>query len=203
MYIRARAKALTSSNIKSGWRATGLEPLSPITIIDKIASKTTPAPSDTRSGTNSESLDLSLLNSSPPEGTELRQANALLNATLQDADTLPSPVKRYTARMTRVFEATNARVATLEKQLADTQELLRTRKARKTGKRVALQGRFVFSTQEVLEIARQAEESTAKKNGRKRRQQRSPSLTTEVEGEEDLPNSDINYDSDCIYVARK
>jgi hypothetical protein len=203
MYIRARAKALTLSNIQSGWRATGLEPLSPITVLDKIASKTTPAPSDTRTVTNSESLDFSLLNSSPPEGTELQQANALLNAALRDADTLRSPVKRYTARMTRAFEATQSELVAVRKELANTQELLRTRKARKTGKRVALQGRFVFSTQEVLEIARQAEESTAKKKDRKRRQQRSPSPTTEEEIEEDPPNSDSDYDSDCIYVARK
>ena len=35
MYIRARGKALTSTNIVSGWKATGLEPLSPIHVLQK------------------------------------------------------------------------------------------------------------------------------------------------------------------------
>lgn len=203
MYIRAREKALTSSNIKSGWCATGLEPLSPITVIDKIASKPTPTPLDTRTTTNSDSLDLSLLNSSPPDGTELRQANSMLNSALQSANALPSPVQRYTARMTRAFETTQSELATVRKELADTRELLRTRKARKTGKRVALKGRFVFSTQEVLEIARQAEEGGAKAKGRKRRQQRSPSPATEDEILEGLPNDTSDSDSSCIQVAQR
>ena len=51
--------------------------------------------------------------------------------------------------------------------MAEQDELLRTRKVRKTGKRVALKGRFVFSTKEVLEIARQAEEESRGKKSKK------------------------------------
>lgn len=203
MYIRAREKALTQSNIKSGWRATGLEPLSPITVLEKIVTKPTATPSTHHIDGESSTLDLSLLASSPPEGTELRQANSLLNSALQAVDTVPSPVKRYTSRMTRAFEATQTELITLRKELADTKELLRTRKARKTGKRVALKGRFVFSTQEVLEIARQAEEETAKKKGRKRRRQRSPSPEIEGEEEEILERDSSNYDSDCVVVMQR
>ena len=36
IYIRIREKALTSSNIRRGWRGTGLAPLSPITVLDKL-----------------------------------------------------------------------------------------------------------------------------------------------------------------------
>ncbi|KYG41592.1 hypothetical protein M433DRAFT_158849, partial [Acidomyces richmondensis BFW] len=133
MYIRAREKALTSSNIKSGWCATGLELLSPITVIDKIASKPTPTPLDTRTTTNSDSLDLSLLNSSPLDSTNLRQANSMLNSALQ-------------TRITRTFETTQSELVTVRKELTNIRELLRTRKARKIGKRVALKGRFMFST---------------------------------------------------------
>jgi hypothetical protein len=35
-YIRARSIALSSSIITSGWRATGLSPLSPITVLEKV-----------------------------------------------------------------------------------------------------------------------------------------------------------------------
>ncbi|KYG39638.1 hypothetical protein M433DRAFT_542188, partial [Acidomyces richmondensis BFW] len=43
------------------------------------------------------------------------------------------------------------------------------RKVRKKGKRVALKGKFLFSTQEVLDIARAAEQGTAAKNSHRRR----------------------------------
>ncbi|KYG39626.1 hypothetical protein M433DRAFT_10107 [Acidomyces richmondensis BFW] len=56
---------------------------------------------------------------------------------------------------------------------------------------------------EVLEIARQAEEGGAKAKGRKRRQQRSPSLATEDEILEGLPNDTSDSDSSCIQVAQR
>jgi hypothetical protein len=37
MFIRARNKAITMRNICSGWKATGLEPLSPIVVLEKLA----------------------------------------------------------------------------------------------------------------------------------------------------------------------
>ncbi|KAK0886491.1 hypothetical protein LTR02_018087, partial [Friedmanniomyces endolithicus] len=57
------------------------------------------------------------------------------------------------------------------------------RRARKKGKRVALQGRSVFSTQEVLEVAKQAEEETVAKKGRKR--SHTTSIDMEISAQED------------------
>jgi hypothetical protein len=37
MYIRARETALRPSNILAGWNATGLSPLSPIAVLEKLA----------------------------------------------------------------------------------------------------------------------------------------------------------------------
>ena len=45
-------------------------------------------------------LDTSLLNSSPPDGTELRQANILFNVQVQEATGLSSLAKRFSKRMT-------------------------------------------------------------------------------------------------------
>jgi len=70
--------------------------------------------------------------------------------------------------MTQAVESLQSKVVTLEKRLAEQEELLGTRKTRKTGKRVALKGKFVFTTEEVLEIARQAEEEVEARKGRKR-----------------------------------
>ncbi|KXL42761.1 hypothetical protein M433DRAFT_9489 [Acidomyces richmondensis BFW] len=73
------------------------------------------------------SLDTSLLDSSPPTGTELREGG-----------TIVSPTRRYIERTIRALKAAQSELAILRKRLLDQQELLQTRKKRKTGKRVAL-----------------------------------------------------------------
>lgn len=201
MYIRARERAFISSNIQSGWKATGLEPLSPILMLDKLPKASTPPPLPLQSSNESSSLDLSLLHSSPPEGTELRQANALFNAQIRDVDGIPSPAKRYAERMTRALETTQSELTTIRKELAEQRELLQARKKRKKGKRVALKGKFVFTTQEVLDIVKEAEAETAAKKSRK--QPRKRSIRVEIEGDEEdeLENMSSDSESNCIIVT--
>jgi hypothetical protein len=100
------------------------------------------------------SLDRTLLNSSPPDGTEMGKATALFNSELRKPGPLTSPAKRFRERMARILEMTQSENAVLRRELAEARELLRSRKNHRKGKRVALQGTFVFSTQEVLEIAK-------------------------------------------------
>jgi hypothetical protein len=199
-YIRAHEKAFTSKNIQSGWKATGLWPLSPIEVLERLPEVPQAAPQTSPSAL-SNPLDLSLLNSSPPDGTELRQANALLRQELDKRVVLATPAKRYTERMTRAFETTQSENIILRKQLADTQALLKRRKERKKGKRVALKGRFIFSTQEVLDIAKAAEAETAKRKATNKtnRKAEAPQLEDIEEEEIDIECSDS--DSDCIMVA--
>lgn len=171
MYIRARRKALTSHNILGGWRGAGLVPLSPTSVLDKLPTVSGPAASQPHTPPQQTDLDLSLLESSPPDGTELRQANTLLNSAIQASCDLPSPAKRYTERMSRAFESTHSENVTLRKELKEAEELVGTRKIRKKGKRVALKGRFVLSTEEVLKLVEEAEAETARKQTRKRPKQ--------------------------------
>jgi hypothetical protein len=201
MYIRARDKAFTAANIKSGWRNTGLEPLSPIVVLDKYRQEVAPTPSPPHTPPDATSLDLTLLNSSPPDGTEVRKAIALFNSELRKPGPLPSPAKRFGERMTRILEMTQSENAVLRRELAEARELLRSRKNRRKGKRVALQGKFVFSTQEVLGIARQAEENAATKRGRRR--PRTTAINVEISGDEDEVLKIVHSDSesDCIIVA--
>ena len=201
MYIRAREKALTSSNIRGGWRGAGLAPLSPITVLDKLPVNRASTVSPPRTPPQQTDLDLSLLQSSPPDGTELRQANALLNTAIKACHDLPSPAKRFTERMTRAFEIANSENVTLRKQVKEQAKLLSTRKTRTKGKRIALKGRFVFSTQEVLEIARAAEAETSKK--KKGRQARKRRIVETIEEEDDREFEMISSDSDsdCIVIS--
>ena len=201
MYIRARCRALTMQNICSGWRATGLEPLSPITVLNRLNPRADTLQSEPRTPGQTSSLDLSLLNSSPPDGTELRQANALLNSELSRVVGLASPIRRYTQRLTRAVESTQSKLVTIRQQLTETQELLCTRQKRKRGKRILLKGNHVFSTEEVLEIAKEAEEKTAANKARKKRKS-SPIAVEMIQTEVDMSESDVSEaESDCIVVA--
>jgi hypothetical protein len=89
----------------------------------------------------------------------------------------------------------------LRRELAEARELLPSLKSRKESKRVALQGKFVFSTQEVLEIAKQAKENAKTKGDRKRAH--TTVIDVEKSGHEDevfeIKRSDS--ESDCIIVA--
>ncbi|GAB7336127.1 hypothetical protein MBLNU13_g08914t1 [Cladosporium sp. NU13] len=203
MYIRARERALTSKNILSGWRSTGLVPLSPITVLERLPTRCASAASPPHTPRHQIDLDMSLLDSSPPDGTELRQANSLLNSAISACEDLPSPVKRYTKRMSRAFETTQSENVTLRQQLKEAEALLSTRKIRKTGKRVALKGRFVFSTQEVLKVVEEAEAETAAKKSRKRQRKPKDSCEAEIMENEVLEESSGQSDSDCIVVVRQ
>jgi len=108
MYIRARAKAITTGNILAGWRGAGLLPLSPISVLERLPAKTAPVASQPHTPPQQTDLDLSLLDSSLPDGTQLREANALLNSAIKAVEGLPPPVKRYTKRMTRFTELANS-----------------------------------------------------------------------------------------------
>ena len=200
-YIRGREKAFTSKNIQAGWKATGLWPLSALEVLNRLPSTPQAPSSIPHQEPTSHYLDSSLLDSSPPEGTELRQANALLCQELDKGGALITPAKRYTKRMTLALETTQSENVLLRKQLADTQALLRKRKERKKGKRVALKGRFVFSTQEVLDIAKAAEAETANKKGKNKASKKAEPVLNEESDDEMVAIGDEDSDSDCIIVA--
>ncbi|KAK1807247.1 hypothetical protein LTR12_018409, partial [Friedmanniomyces endolithicus] len=93
---------------------------------------TTPQPIE-----STAALDLSLLDSSPPDGTELRQANAVVSTALRGS-TLESPVRRFIERTGAALEKTQSENVLLRKENNEQRELLQQRKERKRGKRVAL-----------------------------------------------------------------
>jgi hypothetical protein len=150
--------------------------------------------------TTPNDLDRSLLDSSPPEGTELREATSLVNSIVRSS-TLETPVKRYIERSGLALERTTSEVALLRKENTEFRELLRVRKERKKGKRVAIKGKFVFNTTEILEIVEKAEAEVSKGKAKKRRTTRA--MTPEIgdEEEEGIEESIYESENDCIIVA--
>ncbi|RAL67029.1 hypothetical protein DID88_007809 [Monilinia fructigena] len=177
-----------SKKLSAGWRGAGLVPFAPRKVLDSLPFNSSQQPSTPQMRTSNQDLDLSILRSSPPDGTELRQANQTFNKALADNDSLASPTRRYAKRMTRLVESQNAEIALLRKQLADAQEVIETRKKRTKGKRVKLQGQFVFSSEEVLKMVREAEEKPKEKKPRGRPRKR-PIEELEEETEEEEPDS--------------
>jgi hypothetical protein len=86
-------------------------------------------------------------------------------------------------------ESQNATIALMAKQLAEKDELLKKRKKPSRGKRVQLDGVSIYTTAEVLRIAREAEAATvAKKRTKRQRKEKPPELSTEEE-DDDFDNS--------------
>jgi len=199
-YITARAKAFTTRNVESSFRAASIYPLSPITILSTLQMPT-PTPRVTPPPiTTPNDLDRSLLDSSPPEGTELREATSLVNSIVRSS-TLETPVKRYIERSGAAFERTTSENTLLRKELAEYKELFRVRKERKKGKRIAVKGKFVFNTTEILEIVEKAEAEASKGKAKKRRTTRATTPENESEEEEGIESSISESESDCIIVA--
>jgi hypothetical protein len=150
--------------------------------------------------TTPNDLDRSLLDSSPPEGTELREATSLVNRIVRSSN-IETPVKRYIKRLGVAFERTTSENTLLRKELTKAKELLRVRKERKKGKRVVVKGKFVFNTKEILELVKEAEAEVSKGKSKKRRIIRA--ITPEIEDEEEECIDEDIYESegDCIIVA--
>lgn len=189
---RAREKAMSEKNILSGWRAAGLWPALPMRVLRSLPRESplpTPIHATPQQGTN---LDLSLLQSSPPELVELSRSNKRFVESLREDPAVVSPVKRYAERMTRLCERQNATIAIQARQIADQSKLLQKRKKAQKGKRVQLEGQFIYTTAEVLRIAREAEAkpTTKRPRGRPRK-----IVVVEEDSEEEPEGSDYSEDS--------
>ena len=95
MFIRAREKAIISNNIVAGWRASGLWPLSLVTVLRRLPTTSTITHETPHTPPRQQDLDLSLLDSSPPGGTELREASAISNSATKASHDIPFLAKRF------------------------------------------------------------------------------------------------------------
>jgi hypothetical protein len=184
-YITAWAKAFTSRSIESSFRTSSIYLLSLITILSTLRMPTSTAPTTPPPITTPNDLDHSLLDSSPPEGTELREATLLVNRIVRSS-TLETPVKQYIERSGSALERTTLENALLRKENAEYRELLRVRRERRKGKRIAIKGKFVFNTQEILKLVEKSEAEASKGKAKKRRTTKATTPKIEEEEEESI-----------------
>ncbi|EDN97116.1 hypothetical protein SS1G_02044 [Sclerotinia sclerotiorum 1980 UF-70] len=99
------------------------------------------------------------------------------------------PMKRYHALKVDRYSRIGVKRIQRAEWLADAQEVIETRKKRIKGKRVKLQGQFVFSTKEILKIVHEAKEKPKEKKLRGRPRKRPIEESEEEIEEEELENS--------------
>ena len=102
--------------------------------------------------------------------------------------------------MINTYKITYSTVTTIRKKLKQKNELLNTRKKRKRGKRVAIKGKFVFITKEVLKVVQNTETAVTVKNTRKRPRQRFIEHYIDKEEDEVSESETNNSESDCIVI---
>lgn len=91
----------------------------------------------------------------------------------------------------------------IRKELEEQKEVLRRRNTHKKGKRVKLQGEFVFSTADVLKIVQEAEEKPVAKGPCGRPRKRPIEEIEEEEEEEEVLSDSANSESEeSVIVVR-
>jgi hypothetical protein len=131
----------------------------------------------------------------------LRQANHLLRSELRKKTALLSPARRYKERALMLGEIGISDNIILWKRLDDAQTLSRARQKRKNGKLIELKDKYIFSTQEVLEIAKEAEVQASHEKGRRQPRKQIDSVKIDSDEEEVFENGSSEYESDRIIVA--
>ena len=97
---------------------------------------------------------------------------------------METPVRSYLKRSSDLLEKVVAENAVLRCSNQEKDSLLNARRTRKKGKRVALKGKHVLGTAEVLELVETAEKEAPKKKRGKGRRKRTPTPeSSEEEGE--------------------
>ena len=84
---------------------------------------------------------------------------------MNEVSGLLNPVQQYIARLIIIIKFIHTKLITARKELKSAKEIFNTQKKYTKNKKVALEGKFIFFTQEILNIARvaEAEAETKKK----------------------------------------
>ena len=166
-YIKARKEVFDQSHIKSAWRGAGLIPFNRVRVLRSIDGAPSPEPERPKTPTNFDIFDQVFVNSSTPNAVTLREANKLLNSTIATCEIPSTPVRQYIQKLTAGSEQLHASSIIHQHDANNLRSIIMQRKARSTGKRAILQGKFHISTQELCNAVVQAEKATSKQKEKK------------------------------------
>jgi len=190
-YLKGREKAFRDSNIFGGWRGAGLNPLQPSKILAKLPSPRIPSTPSTPSTMPivSNSFDISLITSSPPDAAILQSNNNALNDMMHKNAPLQTPIRRYVKRLTKTAERLQAQNSILTQQNKELQDIIRARREHRKGRQVVLEGQIVLTTKELTEAVIDIDNRAKKKKEKKTR--RKPQIRTTDSTNESNVEKDI------------
>jgi len=116
-----------------------------------------------------------------PRALNLRQLSDLVR---NDED-IPISVKDLIRDLVDFAEDRDTDAILAQRELREKDALLNTRKTRKTGKRVALKGKYLLTKEDILKVVQDLEEETKKKKTKKGRKKTKYMLISSEEEEEE------------------
>ena len=102
-----------------------------------------------------------------PNDIELCNANHAFKFVLQKSTDLFFPVKCYGEQMIQAYEMVHNEIITMHKKLKQQRKLFETCKKCSKNKRIALQNKFVFTTEEILQITKETKSVSVTKSAQK------------------------------------
>jgi uncharacterized protein (DUF2267 family) len=203
-YIQARLDVCTPQNIASAWRGAGLFPFNRQRALRRITQEGQSLEQEPpKTSTQFDIFDQVFINSSPPDETTLRSANQLLNSTLDSRIAPSTPVRQYIRKLALGTEQLRARSIVYQHDATNLRSILQKRKIRTNGKRIALKGHFLVSTQELCNAVVVAEKATKERASKKRKtkgKKKAEESKTEEDIEEETGDNSESEIEDYIIV---
>lgn len=181
-YLKARQKAITDHNIKSGWRASGCHPIFPAKVLDKLPP---PLPSESDSSTSNNvdiaDIPLSTCTITRDTATPIRQSITAKINHLAATNTLDTPARQLIPQITLEYEIALVTNKILRLELKETRDVLAARKERQKGKRTILKGQHHITTRPNLKKIKMAEAETQKSRRSRKKDNKKKELLDVIE----------------------
>jgi hypothetical protein len=165
-YIKARARCFRPSSIESGFRKAGIYPFNPEILLSTLTPPPrTPSPEHQVLSQMSDASRILRARGSPrtPKALNLRQVVDLVQ---NDRD-IPPPARDLIRDLIDFAKDRDINAILARRELREKDVLLNTRKTRKTGKRVALKGKYLLTKEDILKVVQDLKEGTKKKKTKK------------------------------------
>jgi hypothetical protein len=183
-YIKARARCFKPSSIESGFPKAGIYPSNSEILLSTLTPPPrTPSPEDQVVSQVSDASRILRARGSPrtPKALNLRQISDLVQ---NDGD-IPPSARDLIRNLIDFAEDRDTDAILARRELREKDVLLNTRKTRKTGKRVALKGKYFLTKEDILKVVQDLEEGTKAKRTKKRGKKTKYILISSEEEEED------------------
>jgi hypothetical protein len=165
-YIKARVRCFKPSSIESGFQKAGIYPFDPQILLSALTpSPRTPSPNDENVIQIGHASQILRARGSPrtPKALNPRQ---IVDLVQNDRD-IPTSARDLIRDLIDFAEDRDTDAILARRELRKKDVLLNTRKTRKTGKRVALKGKYLLTREDILKVVQDLEEGTKKKKTKK------------------------------------